>query len=78
MITTLIAAALAAAAPAAPTQPADAHARHDQHPAGQHQGMDCCKHMKGETRDCCKDKPAPEKAKCCADRAANHAEHHKQ
>ena len=78
MFTTLIAAAIAAAAPTAvPSQPADAHAKHEQQP-GQHEGMECCKHMKGDTKDCCKDMAAAEKAKCCADRAAEHADHHKQ
>lgn len=82
MMTTLIAAALAAAAPAAaPAQTPEAHAQHEQHPAGQHdsaqhKGMECCKHMKGETMDCCKEMAAADKAKCCADRAATHAEHH--
>jgi len=79
MITTLIAAAIAAAVPATGNAPAaDGHAQHEQHKSGQHEGMDCCKHMKGETKDCCKDMAAAEKAKCCEDRAAGHAGHHKQ
>lgn len=46
---TLIAAALAAAAPAAST--ADPHA----HQEAQHQMMDCCKEMKADCAECCKD-----------------------
>ena len=60
----LVAAALAAAAPAAPAQH---DAQHDQHMPADHATMDCCK-----------DVDAAEKAKCCADRAAAHAEHHQQ
>jgi len=78
MITMILAAALAAAAPSAQTQPADDHAKHEQHQSGQHEGMDCCKHMKGDTKDCCKDVAEADKAKCCQDRAAGHGEHHKQ
>ena len=46
---------------------------------GQPQGNGLRKHMKADkTADCCKDMPDAEKAKCCAERAAGHAEHHKK
>ena len=82
MITSFIAAALAAAAPVALAQPADAHAEHAGHAQGrlgEHDKMDCCKHMQSDAKmDCCKDMAAADKAKCCAEHAASHSDHHKK
>ena len=80
MFMMIFAAVLAAAAPAAQAQPADKHGGHSQHgDAGGHKEMDCCKHMKADkTAACGKGMPDAEKAKCCAERAAGHAAHHKK
>jgi len=49
----LIAAALVAAAPSPPT--GDGHAHQQQGQTTRHQKMDCCKQMKADCQDCCKD-----------------------
>ena len=85
MLTTLIAAALAAAAPAPAGQTADPHADHAKHGMTGALHGDMCKDCKpgegaakhehkgadGKAIECCKDKAK------CADHAEHHGEHKK-
>jgi hypothetical protein len=86
MLTTLIAAALAAAAPAAAGQTPDPHAGHGKHGmTGELHGdmckdcksdKGCCEHKgaDGNAMDCCKEMASADKANCCAE----HAHHGEQ